>query len=59
MTKTISFRADKVDVGKKRADGTRVVELHVGEYEHEKLKDILDVPDQVVVVELKFDEFDE
>jgi hypothetical protein len=47
--KPISFIADRVDFGKKRVDGNRTVIFDVGEYEHEKLKDLFCVPDGVLI----------
>jgi len=37
----IEFICDKVDIGKKRVDGSRDVIVTVGEYEQEKLLPIL------------------
>lgn len=43
---TITLTADKVDIGKKRIDGTRVVSLECGEYQHQELAKILLIPEQ-------------
>jgi len=41
----IEFMADTIDIGKKRIDGSRSVILEVGEYEHDKLKPIVSMPE--------------
>jgi hypothetical protein len=45
----IELIADKVDVGKKRIDGTRVVSCDVGEFQYQELAKILLLPDQTNV----------
>lgn len=45
----MKFHADQVKLSGPRVDGTYVVSLSVGEYERHKLKELLDIPPDVIL----------
>lgn len=45
----IEFTADKIKLRGPRIDGSMIVDLEVGEYEREKLKDLLDINSEQVI----------